>query len=42
MEKAKIMKLILFFRKIGDHWTIETESDKATDAYFERLRRKGE
>ncbi len=40
--KSKDYEAYLIFRKIGDHWTIETESDKATDAYFERLRKKGE
>lgn len=33
-EESTNYEAYLIFRKIGDHWTIETESDKATDVYF--------
>lgn len=39
--KSKDYEAYLIFRKIGDLWIIEAESDKTTDAYFERLRKKG-
>lgn len=39
--KSKDYEAYLIFRKIGDLWIIDTESDKTTDAYFERLRKKG-
>lgn len=39
--KSKDYEAYLIFRKIGGLWIIDTESDKTTDAYFERLRKKG-
>ena len=38
--KSKDYEGYLIFRKTDDCWAIETESDKATDAYFERLKEK--
>lgn len=37
---AKNYPAYLVFRKDGDDWNIVVESDKQTDAYFERLRKK--
>ena len=40
MEKVRTMTHNLIFKKMNDRWIIQTESDKATDTYFERLRKK--
>ncbi|WP_455626144.1 hypothetical protein [Parabacteroides sp.] len=37
---AKNYPAYLVFKKDGDDWNIVVESDKQTDAYFERLRKK--
>lgn len=38
--KSKDYEAYLIFKKLNDRWIIQTESDNATDAYFERLRKK--
>ncbi len=39
--KSNDYEAYLIFEKVNGHWIVQTESDKTTDAYFERLREKG-
>lgn len=38
--KSNDYEAYLIFEKVNGHWIVQTESDKTTDAYFERLRKK--